>query len=83
MPNYVSARRDNLEKIKPYNSTALMHLRIPFFPNTINNWNMLPNEIVRFPNVLTAIESVSTALTFDFVEYYVLNYVLLLCSAVS
>lgn len=57
-PNYVSARRDNTEKIKPY-QCRINVFKYSFFPNTINDWNVLPNEIVRSPNVLTAIESVS------------------------
>lgn len=38
-----------------------------FFPNTINDWNVLPSEIVRSTDILTATESVFRVLLFELV----------------
>lgn len=54
-PHYVSARRDNTRKIREY-QCRINVFKHSFFPNTIGDWNKLPNEVFLATNFAEAIE---------------------------
>lgn len=55
-PHYQSKRRDNSKKIRAYQSRINV-FKFSFFPRTIAEWNLLPDEIVSAPNFSSAIEN--------------------------
>lgn len=54
-PHYVSSRRDNTMKIRGYNC-RINTFKYSFFPNTISDWNLLPNEVFESENFQAAID---------------------------
>lgn len=55
-PHYHSKRRDNSRKIRPY-QCRIKVFKFSFFPRTIEEWNLLPDDIVCAPNFSSAIEN--------------------------
>lgn len=57
-PRYISARQDNAQKIREYQC----HINVfkqSFFPNTITDWNKLPNEVFLATNFADAIDNIN------------------------
>lgn len=54
-PHYITARRDNQRKIRPY-QCRIDVFKYSFFPNTIEEWNALPSEVVAASDFYTAID---------------------------
>lgn len=54
-PHYITTRRDNPRKIRPY-QCRIDVFKYSFFPKTIEDWNALPSEVVAASDVHTAID---------------------------